>query len=86
MIAHYKLEGFAALRRLGVLFDGAMLAPQLQLRNKLHIIGENLHVIGMACEGLGIPKCAGCKVRQPRFADEVIGEAKPAAERMFTPA
>jgi hypothetical protein len=42
MIAHYKLEGFAALRRPGFLFDGAMLAPQLQLRNKLHILGEKV--------------------------------------------
>lgn len=42
MIAQYKLEGFAAMRRLGFLFDGAMLAPQLQMHRKLHLIGEKV--------------------------------------------
>ena len=44
-------------------------------------------VIGMACDGLGLAKCATCEVHQPRRADLVIGrdvnvDAKvPAAER-----
>jgi heterodisulfide reductase subunit C len=42
MIAQYKLEGFAAMRRLDLLFDGAMLAPRLQMHHKLHIIGEKV--------------------------------------------
>jgi heterodisulfide reductase subunit C len=42
MIAQYKIEGFAAMRRLGFLFDGAMLAPQLQMHHKLHILGEKV--------------------------------------------
>jgi len=36
---------------------------------------KELHVIGMACEGLGAPKCAICVSRTPRFADCVIGQA-----------
>jgi heterodisulfide reductase subunit C2 len=47
MIAQYKLEGFAAMRRLGFLFDGAMLAPRLQMRNKLHIFGERVRDRGL---------------------------------------
>ncbi|MBZ5672062.1 MAG: hydrogenase iron-sulfur subunit [Acidobacteriia bacterium] len=35
---------------------------------------KDLHVMGMACNGMGQPKCATCDVRVPRFADEVIGE------------
>jgi hypothetical protein len=42
MIAQYKLEGFAAMRRLGFLFEGAMLAPRLQMHHKLHLIGEKV--------------------------------------------
>jgi heterodisulfide reductase subunit C len=42
MIAQYKIEGFVAMRRLGFLFDGAMLAPQLQMHHKLHLIGEKV--------------------------------------------
>lgn len=42
MIAQYKIEGFAAMRRLDLLFDGAMLAPQLQMHHKLHLIGEKV--------------------------------------------
>ncbi len=38
---------------------------------------KDLHVIGMACNGMGQPKCATCDVRVPRFADEVIGEVAP---------
>jgi heterodisulfide reductase subunit C len=42
MIAQYKIEGFAAMRRLDLLLDGAMLAPQLQMHQKLHLIGERV--------------------------------------------
>jgi heterodisulfide reductase subunit C len=47
MIAQYKIEGFAAIRRLGFLFNGAMLAPRMQTRNKLHIIGEKVRDRGI---------------------------------------
>ncbi len=35
---------------------------------------KEIHVIGMACQGMGEPKCETCEVHLPRFADEVIGE------------
>jgi len=35
---------------------------------------KDLHVIGMACEGMEQPKCANCAVRTPRFADTTIGQ------------
>jgi heterodisulfide reductase subunit C len=47
MIARYKIEGFAAIRRLGFLFNGAMLAPRMHMRNKLHIIGEKVRDRGV---------------------------------------
>jgi heterodisulfide reductase subunit C len=42
MIAQYKIEGFAAMRRFRFLFDGASLAPQLQTHGKLHLMGEKV--------------------------------------------
>src|SRR5208337_1397033 len=40
---------------------------------------KDIHVIGMACEGVDQPKCVRCTARTPRFADETLGEvAAPA--------
>ncbi len=35
---------------------------------------KDLHVIGMACEGMQQPRCGRCTVRTPRFADTTIGQ------------
>jgi len=45
------------------------------LEKESQLLRENLHVIGMACEGLESPKCVACTSRTPRFADQIIGEA-----------
>lgn len=37
---------------------------------------KDIHVIGMACEGMNVPKCAVCVLRTPRFADQVIGQVE----------
>jgi formate dehydrogenase (coenzyme F420) beta subunit len=53
------------------------------LEKEAQIDRKALHVIGMACGGVGspaAPKCRKCTSRMPRFADEVIGEAPPAAQ------
>ena len=47
MMVQYKLEGFATIRRLGFLLNGAMLAPRMKMRNKLHIIGEKVRDRGL---------------------------------------
>jgi len=36
---------------------------------------KDAQVIGMACEGVGQPKCARCMTRTPRFADVTLGKA-----------
>ncbi len=48
------------------------------LEKEAQIDRSALHVIGMACGGVGAPKCRKCASRVPRFADEVIGEAPEA--------
>jgi ferredoxin len=49
------------------------------LEKEAQIDRKALYVIGMACDGVGAPKCRKCTSRTPRFADETIGEARPAA-------
>jgi coenzyme F420-reducing hydrogenase delta subunit/ferredoxin len=75
--AYLKRKEIKALGKAAIVVKGCDERALLVLEQESQIERENLHVIGMACEGLGVPKCAGCQVRQPRFADEVIGEAKP---------
>jgi coenzyme F420-reducing hydrogenase delta subunit/ferredoxin len=45
------------------------------LEKENQIKREEIHVIGMACEGVGEPKCNFCTCRTPRFADKKFGEA-----------
>ena len=45
------------------------------LEKESQIDRATLRVIGMACDGMGQSKCDDCNVRQPRFADEIIGKA-----------
>jgi coenzyme F420-reducing hydrogenase delta subunit/ferredoxin len=80
LTAYLKRKEIKALGKAAIVVKGCDERALLVLEQESQIERGNLHVIGMACEGLGIAKCAGCKVRQPRFADEAIGEAKPAAE------
>ena len=35
---------------------------------------KEIHVIGMACDGMEQPRCTNCAVRTPRFADTTIGQ------------
>jgi ferredoxin len=55
------------------------------LEKESQIDRKEVHVIGMACLGMGEAKCETCEVHLPRFADEVIGKADeapaPAGER-----
>jgi coenzyme F420-reducing hydrogenase delta subunit/ferredoxin len=51
------------------------------LEKESQIERKGIHVIGMACEGVGEPKCTFCAARTPRFADKSFGEpAGPAPQ------
>jgi len=45
----------------------------LMLEKESQLEREGVHVIGMACGGMGRAKCAACDTPRPRFADETIG-------------
>jgi ferredoxin len=67
-----------ALGNAAVVVKGCDERALVVLEKESQIERGALYVIGMACEGVGeprAPKCRSCRVRVPRFADEVIGEA-----------
>lgn len=55
------------------------------LEKESQIDRGQMHVIGMACEGMGQRKCETCQTRVPKFADEVIGAATAVAPRPAEP-
>jgi len=66
-----------ALGKAAVVVKGCDERALVVLEKESQVDRSALYVIGMACDGVGAPKCAGCQVHLPRFADEVIGEAAP---------
>jgi len=70
-----------ALGKAAIVVKGCDERALVVLEKESQIDRGALYVIGMACDGVGAPKCARCQVHTPRFADEVIGEASqtPAA-------
>lgn len=71
-----------AFRKPAILVKGCDERALVVLEQENQIDRSSLHVIGMACDGVGTPrepKCAACDVRIPRFADETIGEVSSAS-------
>jgi formate dehydrogenase subunit beta len=67
-----------ALGKAAIVVKGCDERALVVLEKEAQVERGALHVIGMACDGVGeplAPKCRVCKVRVPRFANEVIGEA-----------
>ena len=77
LTVYLKRKEIKRLGKAGVVVKGCDERGLVLLQKEYQVDRPNLRVIGMACEGLGQPKCAACEVRQPRFADEVIGEVAP---------
>ena len=69
-----------AIRALGkpaIIVKGCDERALIVLEQESQIDRSAMHVIGVACAGVGDPraaKCAACDVHMPRFSDEVIGE------------
>ena len=80
LTAYLKRKEVRTLGKPAVVVKGCDERALLVLGRESQIDRQSVHTIGMACAGMGEPKCAACDVRQPRFADETIGQApQPAA-------
>jgi coenzyme F420-reducing hydrogenase delta subunit/ferredoxin len=83
LATYLKRKEIKRLGKAAVVVKGCDERGLVVLEKESQIDRATLRVIGMACEGMGQPKCDTCKVHQPRFADEIIGQA--AAQPPETP-
>lgn len=67
-----------AMGKAAIVVKGCDERALVVLEQESQIDREQMHVIGMACEGMGQPKCESCDVHMPRFADTVIGQVAEA--------
>jgi ferredoxin len=79
LTVYLKRKELRALGNTAIVVKGCDERALVVLEKESQIERGSLYVIGMACGGVGAPKCGKCKVHMPRFADETIGEAQARA-------
>ena len=75
LTAYLKRKEIKRLGKVAIVVKGCDEKSLVILEKESQIDRQALHVIGMACETMGQPKCKSCAVHLPRFANEVIGHA-----------
>jgi ferredoxin len=86
LTTYLKRKEVRALGKPAIVLKGCDERALVVLEKESQVERTEVHTIGMACHGMGQPKCAACDTRQPRFADDTIaaddGPAPaPTAER-----
>jgi coenzyme F420-reducing hydrogenase delta subunit/ferredoxin len=76
LTVYLKRKEIRALGWPAIVVKGCDERALVVLERESQIDRKEMHVIGMACPGMGEAKCETCEVHQPRFADQVIGEAR----------
>jgi coenzyme F420-reducing hydrogenase delta subunit/ferredoxin len=74
LTAYLKRKEIKALGRPAIVVKPCDEKSLVVLEKESQIERKDIHVIGVACEGVGQPKCAFCQARTPRFADDKFGE------------
>jgi coenzyme F420-reducing hydrogenase delta subunit len=81
LTVYLKRKEIRALGRPAIVVKGCDERALVVLEKESQIDRKEMHVLGMACPGMGEVKCETCEVHLPRFADEVIGDVdNPPAE------
>ena len=75
LTAYLKRKEIKALGKAAVIVKPCDEKSLVELEKEAQFVRRDAHVIGMACEGVGQPKCAHCTARTPRFADVTLGVA-----------
>jgi coenzyme F420-reducing hydrogenase delta subunit/ferredoxin len=75
LTVYLKRKEIRALGRPAIVVKGCDERALVVLEKESQIDRKGMHVIGMACQGMGEAKCETCDVHLPRFADEVMGDA-----------
>jgi ferredoxin len=85
LTTYLKRKEVRALGKPAVVVKGCDERALVALEKESQVERAGIYAIGMACQGMGQPKCAACDTHQPRFADETIAAdgapAPPAADR-----
>ena len=71
---YLKRKEVKALGRAAVVVKACDERSLMVLEKESQFERKDLHVIGMACDGMEQPRCANCAVRTPRFADTTVGQ------------
>lgn len=76
LTTYLKRKEIRALGKAAIVVKGCDERALVVLEKESQLDRSQIVVIGMACGGMGQPPCETCDVRQPRFADQLIGEAQ----------
>lgn len=74
LTVYLKRKEIQALGKPAIVVKGCDERALVVLEKESQIQRKDIYVIGVPCQGLGLPKCNACAVRNPRFADETIGQ------------
>jgi len=75
LAVYLKRPEVRSLGRPAIVVKGCDQRALVVLEKESQLDRSQVYVIGMACDGVGRPKCEACDVREPRGADVVIGRA-----------
>jgi coenzyme F420-reducing hydrogenase delta subunit/ferredoxin len=84
LTAYLKRKEIKALGKPAIVVKPCDEKSLIVLEKENQIEREEIHVISMACEGVGEAKCTFCISREPRFPDKKFGEAS-GPERFASP-
>jgi coenzyme F420-reducing hydrogenase delta subunit len=74
LTTYLKRKEVRALGKPAIVLKGCDERALVVLEKESQVDRAEMHTIGMACAGMGQPKCAVCDTRQTRFADETISD------------
>ncbi len=75
LTVYLKRPEIRALGRPAIVVKGCDGRALVVLEKESQLDRSQIYVIGMACDGMGRPKCWTCDVHEPRGADVLIGQA-----------
>jgi len=79
LTTYLKRKEVRALGKPAIVLKGCDERALVVLEKESQVDRAQMHTIGMACPGMGQPKCEACDTRETRFADEAIASDNASA-------
>jgi ferredoxin len=86
LVKYLSRKEIRALGKPAIVVKGCDERALVVLEKESQLDRSQIVAIGMACTGMGQPRCEACDAHQPKFADPIIGQAANAplpAERRY---